>query len=98
MNERFPNVCFGHVLGRWIISHIPARRVHRSVSAGNRLPYACGPNNKMAAAAGNTGWRAVIAARNTTVKKIVRHGERPSVAEPAARDGGSMGQTDWCSY
>ena len=46
----------------------------------------------MAAAAGNAGWRAVIAARNTTVKKVVWHGERPSVAEPAARDGGPWGK------
>ena len=86
MNERFPNVCF---VMFWVVGLLvtyQSRRTHRSVSAVNRLPYACGPNNKMAAAAGNAGWRAVIAARNTTVKKIVRHGERPSVAEPTARD------------
>ena len=46
----------------------------------------------MAAAAGNAGWRAVIAARNTTVEKVVWHDERPRVAEPAARDGDPWGK------
>ena len=40
----------------------------------------------MAAAAGNAGWRAVIAPGNTTVEKVVWHHERPRVTEPTARD------------
>ena len=46
----------------------------------------------MAAAAGNAGCRAVIAARNTTMEKIVWHDERSGVAEPTARDAGPWGK------
>ncbi len=58
----------------------------------NGLPYARGANNKMAAAAGNTGWGAVVAARNTTMEKVIWHDERPGIAEPATRDAGPWGK------
>ena len=39
----------------------------------------------MTATAGNTGWRAIIAARDTAVKKIIWHHERPRIARPGTR-------------
>ena len=53
-------------LAEFIVAFPPAIVSHTRVRA----------DNKMAAAARNAGWRAIIAARNAAVEKIVWHDER----------------------
>ena len=60
-------------------------RAQGSVAAVNRLPYPSGADNEMAAAAGNTSWRTVIAAGNPAMEKVVWHDVNDlRVAEPVA--------------
>ena len=80
----------GHVLGRWIVRDVPVRTRKGATSAQDRLPYPCGACDEMTAAARNAGCRAVIAAWDTAVEKIVRQNEGSCVAAPAAAAAGDV--------
>jgi hypothetical protein len=85
-----PKRLFSHVLGAGIIRYVPIRPCKAAGSSQDRLPYPCGACDEMTAAAGHAGCRAVIAARNTAMEKIVRQNEGSSVSTPATAAAGNV--------
>src|SRR4029077_17393679 len=80
-----PQGLLGHVLGSRGVRYVPAARIHCGVAAGDGLKYPRAGCNEVTATARNTGRRAIVAARDAAVKKIIWHHERPRIARPGTR-------------